>query len=114
VSIVYESVRFLLRLAVGLVLALVVAALWALARGGRFSEALSIACFVVGGLALMLAAAGGSPSRRDAASATWREKWAFRGTFAENRARVPDTRLSTGAVFAGVAICLIALGIVLG
>ncbi|MDH4177554.1 MAG: hypothetical protein OEW31_09460 [Thermoleophilia bacterium] len=113
-SVAYEVVRFVLRLAVGLAVALAVAALWALARGGGFAEALSIACFVVGGLALMLAAAGGSPSRRDAASASWMEKWAFRGTFAENRARLPDTRLSTGAVFAGVAICLIALGVLLG
>jgi hypothetical protein len=109
-SIVYESIRFLVRLTVGVVVAIVIAVLWALARGGGFVDALSIACFVVGGLTLMLAAAG-SPSRRD--SVSWTQKWAFGDAFAANRTSVPDTRLSTGAVFVGVAICLIALGFAL-
>ena len=51
--------------------------------------------------------------RRNASSATWMEKWAFRGTFAENRANLPDTRLSTGAVLAVVGLCLVLLGVAL-
>jgi hypothetical protein len=109
-SIAYESIRFLTRLAVGFGVALAVAALWALARGGDFVGALSIACLVVGGVTLMLAAAG-SPSRRD--SVSWTQKWAFGDAFLANRSRLPDTRLSTGAVFVGVAICLIVLGFIL-
>jgi hypothetical protein len=110
VSIAYESIRFVTRLAVGFGAALAIAALWALARGGGFVDALSIACHVVGGLTLMLAAAG-SPSRRD--SVSWAQKWAFGETFGANRSSAPDTRLSTGAVFVGVAICLIVLGFLL-
>ncbi len=109
-SLAYESIRFLIRLVVGLALALAVAGLWALARGGAFVDAFAIACFLVGGLTLMLAAAG-SPSRRD--SVSWTQKWAFGDTFGENRSARPDTSLSTGAVFVGVAACLIVLGIIL-
>lgn len=109
-SIAYEVIRFLLRLGVGLVVALAVAAVWALGRGGGFVDALSLACLLVGGLALMLAAAG-SPSRRD--SVSWTQKWAFGDTFAANQSSRPDTRLSTGAVFVAVGACLIALGVVL-
>ena len=62
----YELGRLLLRLAAAVAAALVLALLWALAHGGDFRHSLELGCYVIGGLALLMGAVGGSPSRRDA------------------------------------------------
>ena len=48
--------NLLVYVAVGVALALVVAALWALVRGGNFAASFRIACYLFGGVMLVLAA----------------------------------------------------------
>jgi cytochrome c oxidase assembly factor CtaG len=50
--------NLLLHLAVGVALALLVAVLWALARGGSFVDSFRVACYVVGAVMFLLAAGG--------------------------------------------------------
>ena len=109
-----ELVRLLLHVAVGVVLTLVLAVLVALVRGGGFVPALTIACYAVGAFTLVLAAAGQSPSRRDAMGASWVDRWAFKGTFAVNRANPGDRTLTTSAVLGLTGIILLGLGVLLG
>jgi hypothetical protein len=56
--VVSALVRFLLQLLTALAVAAVVAAIWAVAHGGRFVHTFGIACFVIGGLALVFGAFG--------------------------------------------------------
>ena len=89
-------------------------ALWALLRGGPFRDSLEIAFYVIAGLMFLLAAAGGSPSRRDASSAGWMERWANPETFAINRANPPERTLGPSVVFAVVGIALVVIAALLG
>ena len=50
--------RFVVQLVIGVLLALVVAALWALAKGGAFVSAFHVGLYVFGGIALLLGALG--------------------------------------------------------
>jgi hypothetical protein len=106
----YELPRLFLRLAVAVAAALVLAALWALAHGGGFRHSLEVGCYVIGSLAFLLAAVGGSPSRRDASSAGWMEQWAYKNTFRANRANPPDRALGPMALLLVVGMVLVMLG----
>jgi peptidoglycan/LPS O-acetylase OafA/YrhL len=59
----YETVRLLLRLGVGLGVALLFAALIAVLHGSGYGRSLELCCYLVGALMLVLAAAGTSPGR---------------------------------------------------
>jgi hypothetical protein len=52
------AAHFLLQVLVGTLVALVVAALWALAKGGAFVHALHPGLYVIGGVALLFGAFG--------------------------------------------------------
>jgi hypothetical protein len=111
VSARYEIVRFLVRLGIGLLVAVVLAVLWALARGGAFRDSLEAGFYVVGASSVLLAVLGGSPSRRDASSASWRDRWAYADTFAVNRDNPPETTLGPVVMLVAVGVVLIALAV---
>ena len=109
-SVRYESLRFLARLIVGVGVAVIGALIWALLHGGPFRHAVEVGFYVVGALVFLLAATGGSPSRRDASSADPMERWAYAGTFAVNRDNPPDRTLGPVVVLCVIGVILIALG----
>jgi cytochrome b len=109
-SVRYEAIRLLLGLTVALGIAVVVAALWALIHGDSLRHSVSFGLYAVAVLALLVGIGGGSPSRRDASSASWAMRWASRDTFAVNKANPPDQTLGAVVVFALIAIVLGVLG----
>ena len=52
------AVQFLISLAIAVGVALTVAAVWTLARGGSFVDQLAIGCFVIGALTVLVGALG--------------------------------------------------------
>lgn len=58
VVIVRAAAHFVYQIVVALALSLIVAALWALARGGGFVHAFQVSLYVVGGLVLLMGAIG--------------------------------------------------------
>ena len=110
VSIRFELERLFLRLAVAVGAAVVLAALWALAQGRRIRHTLGLGCYIVGGLSLLLAASGGSPSRRDASSASWIGQAVRRDTFRVNAESHPTGSLGPAVLFVAVAVVLTLLG----
>ena len=106
----YETLRFLAYLIAGVGVAVILALVWALLHGGPLRHSVEVGFYIVGSLAFVLAAAGGSPARRDASSAGWMERWAYAGTFAVNRDNPPDRTLGPVVVLGVVGVSLIALG----
>ena len=113
-SLRYELLRIATRCLLGLGVALLLSALWAVAHGGGFRHSFELGCYAIGGLSIVLGAAGGSPSRRDAASADWMAKWASRDTFEQNRRSPPDRTLGPTVVFGLVGVILILIGWAVG
>ncbi|HZQ16676.1 MAG TPA: hypothetical protein VFA82_07875 [Gaiellaceae bacterium] len=108
-----ELARLLARIAVGVLIAIVIAEIRAVAGGGDTPRTFRIILLVLGGLYLLLAAGGtGSAASR---MVNWGEATAGRGgmIFRGFRPRPDEPRLSAGAVFVGSAIALFALGVVL-
>ncbi len=52
------AITFVVHLAIGVVAALVLAAIWAALHGGGFMHSLAIGCYVVGAFSLLLGALG--------------------------------------------------------
>ena len=100
------ALQLAVRVAVALAIALVVAAIWALARGGGFVHALSVGCFVVGGLTILLGAMGQSAYNRNLETAG-----RLPGVPAWTQTKPGDTTLATGAVFFLAGLALIAIGL---
>jgi hypothetical protein len=111
-SLRYELLRLLLRLALALSVAIAVAAVWALAQGGGFRSSLSVGCYLIGALVLLLGFAGGSPSRRDASN--WMVQAASRTSFRVNLGNPPERTLAPSVVFILVATVLFVLGWAIG
>ena len=104
VSVRTEAGRLLLRVAAAVAAAIALAALWAVAHGGWFPHAIELGCYVVAGLVLLLAGAGGSPSRRDATSANWIGQAARRDTFRVNAENAATTSLAPAFLFVTVGV----------
>ena len=111
-SLRYELLRLLLRLALALSVAVAaVAAVWAIGHWGGFQSSLSVGCYLIGALVLLLAFAGRSPSRRDASG--WMVQAASRSSFRVDLGTPPERTLASGAVFV-VAVALFGLGWAIG
>jgi hypothetical protein len=106
--LVRALVQLLLRVVVGIVLALALAGLLALVRGGGFQHAFDIACWSVGVLAILMGAVGQSTASR-----TLETAGRMPGLPATFRSQPGDTTVSTAAVFFITGAVLIVLGIVL-
>jgi hypothetical protein len=103
------------RTAVGVGVALAVAALDAVVRGGSYADAFALSCVAVGVFTILLGAVGQSPTRRIGPS--WfasQAKVAAPDSLHWMFYSPSDMRLSTGAVFFLTGAVLIALGLVLG
>ncbi|MGZ8694440.1 MAG: hypothetical protein ACXWYS_03270 [Gaiellaceae bacterium] len=106
--LVRALIQLLLRVASGIVLALALAVLLALVRGGGFRHAFDIACWSVGVLAILMGAVGQSTASRTLATAG-----RMPGLPATFRSQPGDTTVSTAAVFFFTGAVLIVLGVVL-
>jgi len=106
----YETLRFLAYLVVGVGVAVILALVWPLLHGGPFRHSVEAGFYFVGALAFFFAAAGGSPSRRDASSAGWMDRWASAGTFAVDRDNQPARTLRPVVVLGAIGVIMIALG----
>jgi hypothetical protein len=105
-------VGFFARLAVGIVLALVLAVLIALVRNdGSFAESFRVAVLVVGSLMLLVAGAGHSPSMRTGSIGA-----GVAGRFPKLLPAMSETspmRVSPTALFVLTALVLIGIGLAL-
>jgi hypothetical protein len=100
--------NLLVHVAVGVAFALVVAALWALVRGGNFADSFRIACYLFGGVMLVLAA-GGQQRSYGVVETSGR----LPGMPAWMTPQQADRSLSAAGVFLLTGIALIALGVAL-
>ena len=98
--------HLLLHVAVGVACALVVAALWALARGGSFLDAFRIGCYVFGGVMFLLAA-GGQQRSYGVVETSGR----LPGMPAWMTPREADRSLSAAGVFLLTGVALVALAV---
>jgi hypothetical protein len=106
-------VELLLQLAVAVLAALVFAGLWAVARGGPFSDGLRVALFVVGALVVLIGAVGiggMSPSRDLAQRGRW--MGTIPGTPAFLRAEPGEARINPNALLLLTGVVLLVLGFV--
>lgn len=110
VSARYEALRFLGSLFVGVGVAVILASVWAVLRGGPFRHSIEIGLYLVGALAFILAA-GESPSQRAAENAGWMQRWAYSGIFATKRDNPPASTIRPMVVLGSVGVILIALGL---
>jgi hypothetical protein len=111
-GVVISLSRFGLRLVVGFALALVLALLLALVRDdSSFAESLRIAVISVGGITLLLAFGGSSPSRRMDADPYL--GYLFPKLHRRTGEQYSGAVLSTSAIFALVGAALIVFGFVL-
>jgi hypothetical protein len=111
--VVRESARFLSRVAVGVVIAIVIAEVRAVVSGGDTTHTFRIVLLLLGGLFLLLGGTGtGSAASR---VVNWGEITPGLGgtIFRGFRPRPEDPRLTAGAVFIGSGVALLALGAVL-
>jgi hypothetical protein len=109
VWIVRALAQLAARVVIGVVVALALAGLLALAREEPFADAFVIACWIVAALAILLGAAG-----QTAWSHNVETSGRIPGVPAYLRTRPGDTSLSTGAVFVLTGALLIVLAVVLG
>jgi drug/metabolite transporter (DMT)-like permease len=113
-SVRYEVVRLVLRLRVALGLALGVAGVAAVVRGGTYLRALELSCYVIAALLFVLAAAGNSPGRSHAldvesglaGSSTWRPTLG-------DPANPPSKALAPAVPFLFSTVALILIGLAL-
>ena len=107
-------VGFVVRLAVAIGIACLVALLLALVReGSSFRESLMISMWLVGCLVLLLAVTGNSPTMRMGSIDPYMDSF-----FPELRSKMTEeysgTRVSSGALFGLTALVLFAIGVILG
>lgn len=105
---------FVVRLAVGIGIACLVALLLALIReGSSFRESLEISVWLIGCLLLLLAVTGNSPTMRMGSIDPYMASF-----FPELRPKMSEdysgTRVSSGALFGLAALALFTIGVLLG
>ncbi len=108
-----ETARFLSRVAVAVLIAIVIAEVRAALGGGDSMRTFRIVLLLLGGLFLLLGGTGtGSAASR---RVNWGSITLGRGgdIFRGFQPRPEDPRLSAGAVFIGSGVALLALGAVL-
>jgi hypothetical protein len=107
-AFVLALLGFVARLAVGVGVALALAALLALVRGGSFLASFRIGALVVGAFLLFMAAGGSSPARRTGINDPWLASFAPKLLPALS-AREGQMRVSPGALFALAGLTLLAV-----
>jgi hypothetical protein len=114
-SVRYEVVRLLARLGIAFAVALGLAAIVALVRGGGYHRSLELSCYLTAAFMFVLAAAGNSPGRgygldvesAQAGSSRWR-------TILGDPANPPSGALAPAVPFVVAAVVLILVGVTLG
>ena len=109
--VIRELVRLVLRVAVGIVFALVVAVLWAAVSGHSFGQDLRVTTLSVG-IVLLLMAAIGRRSNFDRAMdfGAAHQYWGHVPGMSSIQRTGEDPTLTPGAVFASTGTVLLALG----
>jgi len=104
-----EIARLILRIAVGFVVALGVAALWAAVSAGSFAHALRITCLTIGCLALIMGAIGrGSNFERHMDLGATQQFWGRVPGMSSLQPKGEDPTLSPGVVFFATGLVMLA------
>ena len=109
--IVRELLRFVVRIAVALLIAIVIAEARALISGGDTLHTFRIVCILLGCLYLLLAAGpSASLGGRRMSDTSW---WITQSMGYGKLATAPGPKMTATAVFIGSGVALLALGVLL-
>jgi hypothetical protein len=106
--------QLILTATVAFAIAVVVAGLLALARGGEFLASLRITALCIGALLLLMGASGGTLARAADADARQGALGHLPGVPSWAESRPDETTLSSSAVFVISGLALLLLGLVVG
>ena len=109
--IVRELLRFVVRIAVALLIAIVIAEARAVISGGDTAHTFRIVCLLLGGLYLLLAAGpSASLGGRRMSDTSW---WITQSLGYGKLATAPGPKMTATAVFIGSGLVLLVMGAVL-
>ena len=113
--LVHALVGLVARVALGVAIAVVLAAVLALAReGGSFRASMEVACWLVGCLLLLLAVTGTSPTRRAGSVDPWLASFFPRGVTARMAEPHSETSVNPAVLLGLAAFALFGIAVALG